>query len=160
METRRDFLTGAAFAGFRISGGTNTAFRTMDFTSLCLFRDPQRPLPKTERAKRGVQVFPNQPQGHNTGAGRLPFPNRADTMMPPRKRIAGLEFRLPEEDAASWDELAFRLDGGEWIPLAQGGARIMLCRTEKHQMCSRCRPSPVKWPIRQLSMTEREILPP
>ena len=112
---------GAAFAGFRISGGTNTAFRTMDFTSLCLFRDPQRPLPKTERAKRGVQVFPDQPQGHNTGAGRLPVPNRADTMMPPRKRIAGLEFRLPEENAASWDELAFRLDGGEWIPLAQGG---------------------------------------
>ena len=120
-DLRAKGAKGAAFAGFRISGGTNTAFRTMDFTSLCLFRDPQRPLPKTERAKRGVQVFPDQPQGHNTGAGRLPFPNRADTMMPPRKRIAGLEFRLPEENAASWDELAFRLDGGEWIPLAQGG---------------------------------------
>ena len=112
---------GATFVGFTVSGGTNTAFKTFDFTSLCIFRDPQRPLPRTVRAKRGVQVFKDQPQGHNVGEGRLPFPNRADTMMPPRKEIAGLEFRLPEENATEWDKLAFRVDGGAWIPLAVGG---------------------------------------
>lgn len=120
-ELRQRGKKGAKFLGFTVSGATNEVFRTMDLTSLCIFRDPQRPLPKTERPKRGVQVFADQPQGHNTGAGRLPFPNRADTMMPPRKEVAGLEFRLPEEDATCWDKLAFRLDGGAWIPLAQDG---------------------------------------
>ena len=112
---------GASFVGFTVSGGTNGYSRTFDFTSLCLFRDPQRPLPKTERAKRGVQLFKDQPQGHNVGVGSLPFPNRADTMMPPRKEVSGLEFRLPDEDATVWDKLAFRVNGGDWIPLASGG---------------------------------------
>ena len=120
-ELRARAAKGAKFLGFRFEGGTNTTFCTMDLTSLCLYRDPQRPVAVTERAKRGVQVFKGQPQGHNTGPGRLPFPNRPDTMMPPRKAVAGLEFRLPAKDAVSWDELAFRVDGGEWIPLAVGG---------------------------------------
>ena len=120
-ELRSRAAKGAKFLGFRFEGCTNAAFQVMDLTSLCLYRDPRRPVAVTERAKRGVQIFKDQPQGHNTGPGSLPFPNRPDTILPPRREIKGLEFRLPGENAVAWDELAFRVDGGEWIPLAVGG---------------------------------------
>lgn len=111
----------AVFRGFRLTLDTNTVVRTLDFTSLSIFRDPKRPLPKTVRSKRGVRIFPGQDQGHNTGPGRLPFPNRPETMTPPKKEIAGLEFRLPADDAEDWSDLAFRIDKGAWIALAKSG---------------------------------------
>ena len=117
---RAGMAKGAQFSGFRLSFMTNRVERSLDFTSLCLFRDPQRPIPKTQRAKRGVVVFPDQDQGHNTGEGRLPFPDRPETMTPPVRDVYGLEFRLPDDDSVDWGKLAFRIDGGEWIPLANG----------------------------------------
>ena len=90
-------------------------------TSFGAFRDPKRPLGIAPRAKRGVQIFPEEPQGLNVGEGRLPFPNRADTVIPPAAKLSKeLEFRLPA-DPRVWDDLAFRYGGGEWIPLARGG---------------------------------------
>jgi len=112
---------GATFVGFRFAPEKAAAERALDFTSFCVFRDPQRPLEPTPRAKRGVQVFPEQDQGHNVGSGKLPFPNRPETMTPPARDVKGLEFRLPAADAADWGELAFRVDGGAWIPLARNG---------------------------------------
>ena len=119
-ELRVRTSAGSVFTGFRLSFDTNTV-GTLDFTSFSVFRDPKRPLPKTVRAKRGVQVFARQDQGHNTGADRLPFPNRPETMTPPAKDVKGLEFRLPTDNAVDWSELAFRMGGGEWIPLAKNG---------------------------------------
>ena len=112
---------GADFVGFRFTPEKADGERTLDFTSFCVFRDPQRPLKPTPRAKRGVQVFAEQDQGHNVGPGVLPFPNRVQTMVPPPRELKGLEFRLPEDDAMDWSALAFRVDGGEWIPLGTGG---------------------------------------
>lgn len=120
-ELRPRAVHDATFEGFSLAIETNATFRTLDFTSLCVFRDPQRPLPKTVRARRGVQVFADQPQGHNTGTGRLPFPDCAETVIPPRREVKGLEFRLPKDDALDWGNLAFRIDGGDWIALAEGG---------------------------------------
>ncbi len=112
---------GASFVGFRLVVEKAEGVKSLDFTSLCVFRDPQRPLEPTPRAKRGVQVFAEQDQGHNVGPGRLPFPNRPATMTPPSRDVKGLEFRLPKDDAVDWGELAFRVDGGDWIPLARDG---------------------------------------
>lgn len=109
------------FCGFSLSGGTNRDWRRMDFTSVCVFREEFRPLEFAPRARRGVQVFPDAPQGANVGTGRLPFPTVETTIVPPATEIdSTLEFRFPS-DPGVWDDLAFRVKGGPWIPLAQGG---------------------------------------
>ncbi len=112
---------GLSFVGFTVTGGTNPEEREIDMTSFGAFRDPKRPLGIAPRAKRGVQIFPEEPQGLNVGEGRLPFPNRTETVIPPPVKLSKeLEFRLPA-DPLVWDDLAFRYGGGEWIPLAKGG---------------------------------------
>ena len=120
-ELRPRTAKGAVFTGLTLALATNESARTLAFTSLCVFRDPQRPLEASVRPKRGVQLFADAPQGHNVGAGRLPFPNRRETIVPPAREVAGLEFRLPKDGAVDWSDLAFRVDGGAWIPLAVGG---------------------------------------
>lgn len=112
---------GLSFVGFELSMATNTEFRTMDLTSLAVFVDPKRPIPFNPRPKRGVRLFERQDQGHNVGPGTLPFPNAPDTVLPPRCEVKGLEFRLPKDGSVDWSDLAFRVDGGKWIPLARGG---------------------------------------
>lgn len=112
---------GLSFVGFTVTGGTNPEEREIDLTSFGAFRDPKRPLNIAVRAKRGEQVFADEPQGLNVGEGRLPFPNRKETVIPPPAKLSKkLEFRLPA-DPLVWDDLAFRYGGGEWIPLAKGG---------------------------------------
>lgn len=112
---------GAVFTGFTLSGGTNTEDRQLEFASFSCFRLQRKPLKFKPRAKRGVQVFKDAPQGVNTGRGRLPFPNSPRTVLPPPVRPdKGIEFRFPEEPGI-WDDLAFRVDGGGWISLAAGG---------------------------------------
>ena len=112
---------GMRFVGFSVTSAVDSAEHAIDMTSLCVFRDPKRPDTTRPRAKRGVQTFPNQPQGLNTGAGSLPFPTRADTVIPPPVQLsADLEFRLPK-DACDWGDLAFRYGGSDWLRLAVGG---------------------------------------
>ena len=113
--------TGAKLVSFTFKEFKQKEDRVVELTSFSAFRDPLAPLKFKPRAKRGVQIFPDEPQGVNTGEGRLPFPDRETTVLPP---CAGedprLEFRLPS-DPLRWDELAFRWKGGEWIGLASGG---------------------------------------
>ena len=112
---------GAKFLGLTLKGGTNDEDRTLDFTSLCCFTPELKPLRFKDQPRRGVQVFADAPQGVNVGPGRLPFPNDARTVLPPKvEPDRGIEFRLPKRDGV-WDDLAFRVDGGDWIPLAVGG---------------------------------------
>ena len=114
---------GLRLTGFQLRGGKNLEDREILLTSFCAFKDDlSGMLDVHPRAKRGVQIFADAPQGVNTGEGTLPFPNSPRTILPPEKATdARLEFRLPKDPAASWDDLAFRWDGGAWIPLAQGG---------------------------------------
>ena len=112
---------GAKFLGLTLKGGTNDEDRTLDFTSLCCFTPELKPLRFKDQPRRGVQVFADAPQGVNVGPGRLPFPNDARTVLPPKvEPDRGIEFRFPKEDGV-WDDFAFRVDGGAWIPLASGG---------------------------------------
>ena len=115
---------GCRFDGFCVHGGWNKAFRELDFNSFAVFREEWKPLSFKPRPKRGAVLFPGASQGINTGEGRLPFPVSADTVLPPsafEKEDESIEFRLPEGNAARWDSLAVRIDGGEWISLAVGG---------------------------------------
>ena len=145
-------LAPAMFVGFTVTGGTNAEMRQIDLTSFSAFRDPKRPIDIAPRAKRGVQIFPDEPQGINVGEGHLPFPNRKDTVIPLSAKLSKeLEFRLPK-DPLVWDDLAFRYGGGEWIPLAKGGglfpseaakgARVEFRRCGNSLVCDIARPEP------------------
>ena len=68
----------------------------------------------------GVQVFPNAPQGLNTGEGRLQFPTTSTTIVPVGPEDPDLEFRFPA-DPVRWDDLAVRWRKGPWRRFAQGG---------------------------------------
>ena len=117
-------VAGCKFDGFCVHGGRNREFRTLDFNSLAVFKEEWRPLQFKPRPKRGAVIFPKASPGVNTGEGRLPFPVSENTVLPPAafvKEDPALEVRLPRGNAVRWDELAFRMDGGDWISLAQGG---------------------------------------
>ena len=144
---------GLRFTGFEVKGlGGDSEWRELDLTSLCAYVDPKRPDTPPPRAKRGVQVFADCPQGLNTGEGRLPFPNRPETVMPPPASLRRkLEFRLPE-DPLDWCGLAFRYGDSDWIPLAAGGglfpraaakgARVSFRQEGNSLVCEVARPEP------------------
>ena len=111
---------GGAFTGLSVTRGTNREFRSLDFCSLCVFKEKLGPLSFRPRARRGVQIFPDQPQGANTGPGKLPFPNVETTVVPVVPEDKDIEFRFPK-NPGSWDDLAFRYRKGPWISLAKGG---------------------------------------
>ena len=99
---------GGTFTGFTLRGGSEPAGRWLELTSLAVFKEEFKPLAFKPRRKRGVQIFPNQPQGLNTGEGRLPFPNVETTIIPIVAEDARIEFKLPK-DPTKWDDLAVRL---------------------------------------------------
>ena len=112
---------GGAFTGFSVKRGTNKEDRSLEFCSLCVFKEKFNPLSFSERARRGVQIFPRQTQGANTGSGKLPFPTVETTVVPVVPEDPDIEFRFPKDPAGSWDDLAFRHRKGPWIALAKGG---------------------------------------
>ena len=73
---------GASFTGFTISGGRNKADRVLYFDSLAVFTEQFPPLTFEPRPKRGIDMFPGQGTGTNTGPGKLPFPTRPKTILP------------------------------------------------------------------------------
>ena len=111
---------GGAFLGLTVTGGKNTTDRELYFSSFATFTEKLPPYEWTPRPKRGVTVFPDAPQGFNTGAGRLLFPTVPTTVVPIVPTDSDIEFRTPA-DPACWDDLAVRYRKGPWIPLAQGG---------------------------------------
>ena len=90
---------GALFCGFRITGGRNLEDRDLYFDSLCLFKEELSPLEFSRRPKRGIEMFPGQPCGQNTGEGRLPFPTRPETILP-SNRTANFKNRVDENNGA------------------------------------------------------------
>ena len=117
---------GCVFRGLVLSGFKNKDYSiAIDMTSLCLFRKKESPIELPARPKRPYALFPGQPQGVNTGAGTLEFPTTPDTVIPPGvKENPNLEFRFPANPEVSWDDLAFRWKGGEWVKMAQGGGVV------------------------------------
>ena len=70
------------FAGLRVTGGSNKEDRELFFEDLVFFHESSAPLSFKPRPKRGVDPFPGQSPGANTGSGRLPFPTRQETILP------------------------------------------------------------------------------
>ena len=111
---------GATFTGFTVRGGPEATDRWIEFTSFAAYKEEMKPLSFKPRRKRGVQVFPNAPQGLNTGDGRLPFPNVETTIVPVVAEDPAIEFKLPK-DPTNWDDLAVRYRNGPWMRFAKGG---------------------------------------
>ena len=114
---------GATFLGFTIKGFANEgSFLSIDFSRFAVFNDETERPDIPPRPKRAVTVFPDQDVGMSTGEGTLPFPTTQDTVVPPvAAQDPDLEFRFPARPDESWDDLAFRYRGGEWIAVAKGG---------------------------------------
>jgi len=70
------------FAGIRVMGGSNKENRELFFENLAFFKESLVPLSFKPRPKRGIDPFDGQSLGANTGPGRLPFPTRAETILP------------------------------------------------------------------------------
>ncbi len=73
---------GAAVAGIQITGARNKEDRTLYFDNLAVYQEVLRPLTFQPRPKRGIEPFPGQTTGTNTGPGKLPFPTREETILP------------------------------------------------------------------------------
>ncbi|MBT3290281.1 MAG: hypothetical protein HN380_23260 [Victivallales bacterium] len=133
---------GATFLGFRITGGRNKEDRVLYFDNLAVFKEEFATLAFKPRAKRGVEVFPGRDRALNVGRGRLPFPNRAETIVPKavgeskqQARRGTVQFRLTSRFAdgggidvqipfgtCQWDGMRMRWQGrGDWIRPAVGG---------------------------------------
>ncbi len=115
------------------------------FDNLSLYRDENAPLEYEPRRKRGVDPFPGQPQGLNTGEGELPFPTREETILP-ANRAEHFETELAEDGSAyvfryrgddgtleyryepqkgSFSDITARWGNGEaFHPLSGGGPRF------------------------------------
>lgn len=73
---------GASFVGFDIGNGRNKEDRVLYFDNLAVFTEKFAPLTFEPRPARGIAMFPGQTTGTNTGPGKLPFPNRPETILP------------------------------------------------------------------------------
>ncbi len=68
--------------GIRVTGAANQEDRELYFEDLVFFQESLEPISFESRPKRGIDPFPGQSPGANTGPGRLPFPTREKTILP------------------------------------------------------------------------------
>lgn len=73
---------GATFTGLLIANGSNKEDRALYFDNLAVFTEQFPALTFEPRPQRGIDPFPGQSAGANTGPGRLPFPTRPQTILP------------------------------------------------------------------------------
>ncbi|RMG01693.1 MAG: hypothetical protein D6741_04860, partial [Planctomycetota bacterium] len=73
---------GGSVFGLQITGGRNRDDRRLYFDNLAIYREQLGPLHFSPRPKRGIDPFPGQSHGLNTGPGRLPFPTHEWTLLP------------------------------------------------------------------------------
>ena len=72
----------AVLDSIEIAGGNNREDRVLFLDNLTCYREEFKPLQFEPRPERGVEPFEGQSPGVNTGPGRLPFPNREETILP------------------------------------------------------------------------------
>ncbi|MBI5393844.1 MAG: hypothetical protein HZA91_00955 [Verrucomicrobia bacterium] len=73
---------GATFEGIQIANGRNKDDRTLYLDNLAIYKEELKTLTFEPRRRRGIEMFPGQGSGINTGPGRLPFPTREETILP------------------------------------------------------------------------------
>ena len=137
---------GAHFVGIKIDNCHNESDRVIYLDNLACYQEPLPPLTFEPRRRRGVEMFPGQTVGTNTGPGRLPFPIREETILPDNLapdfettlvrdgsayvfRYQGadgvLEYRYSPQRGDLGDVTAqWRGRGEAFRPLAAGGARF------------------------------------
>ena len=107
------------FAGIRVTGGSNKEDRELFSEDLVFFKESLAPLSFEPRPKWGVDPFPGQSPGANTGPSRLPFPTREETILPDnltadfttKLEPAGEAWRFTYKDADT--QLDYELKPGE-----------------------------------------------
>ncbi|NOY79778.1 MAG: hypothetical protein GXP31_02110 [Kiritimatiellaeota bacterium] len=134
---------GAEFRGITIGNGLNKQDRVLYFDNLAVFIEKFPPLSFEPRPKRGIDMFPGQSPGTNTGPGRLPFPTRPETILPDnlardsrttavRDKDGGVRFEYEGSDGrltwlitprtGTFDDIRVRWHGrGGWIRPCVGG---------------------------------------
>jgi hypothetical protein len=113
------------FAGIRVTGGSNTEDRELFFENLVFFKEQLAPLSFKPRPKRGIDPFPGQSVGANTGPGRLPFPTREETILPDnlttafstKLEQAGESWRFIYKDADTQIEYEIKPGDRFWEPV-------------------------------------------
>ena len=70
------------FTGIEFRGGSNADWRNLYFDSLSFYTETLAPLHFEPRPQRNLTLFDGQPQGQNTGTGKLDFPTREETILP------------------------------------------------------------------------------
>ena len=78
----RILKSGSQLSGIKITNCGNTEERELFFENLVFYQEELPPLTFEPRPKRGIDLFPGQDPGLNTGPGRLPFPTRPETILP------------------------------------------------------------------------------
>lgn len=71
-----------SLVALEFTGGRNRDDRVVYLDNLAVYREELPPLAFAPRPARGIEPFPGQGVGTNTGPGRLPFPNREETILP------------------------------------------------------------------------------
>ncbi|MGD9494872.1 MAG: hypothetical protein AB7Y46_01050, partial [Armatimonadota bacterium] len=138
---------GARFRGFTVGGGTNREDRAIYLDSFVAFTEQFPPLEFEPRPMRGIEMLPGQGVGLNTGPGRLPFPTREQTILPPNLSEAfitevgqegdtwtftyagddgRLVYRIAPE-SGTWGDISahWKGRGGPFRPCVEGGVRLV-----------------------------------
>jgi len=72
----------ALLTGIEVVDFSNEGDRSVFFDNLSIYKEELEPLEFKASPRRGVDPFPGQTPGLNTGTGRLPFPTRPETILP------------------------------------------------------------------------------
>ncbi len=68
--------------GIEVRKGTNKNDRSLFFDNLAVYKEALPPLTFQPRRERGITLPAGQTVGTNIGPGKLPFPNRKETILP------------------------------------------------------------------------------
>ena len=100
------YKPGTLFEGIEITGGRNSADRTLYFDNLAAYVEALPALTYAPRPKRAIALPTGQTVGTNIGPGVLPFPNCEETILPDNLAIG---FQTGLEKAG--DAFVFRYKG-------------------------------------------------
>ncbi|MCX6903781.1 MAG: hypothetical protein NTW03_09960, partial [Verrucomicrobia bacterium] len=116
---------GASFKGLLVTKAGNAQDRTLYFDNLAVFTESFAPLQFAPRPERGVAMLPGQSSGLNTGPGRLPFPTRVETILPPnlttnfRTTLTedGKSYLFTYSGSDAWLQYRYEPKSGTWSDL-------------------------------------------
>jgi hypothetical protein len=136
---------GASFVGLDIANGRNKEDRVLFFDNLAVFTEQFPPLTFAPRPERGIAMFLGQGSGTNIGPGKLPFPNRPETILPDNL-VPDFQTTVVQQDQSfvftyagsdgtlsytltphtgTWSDVTARWGQGPAIrPLVDGGVRL------------------------------------